>query len=690
MTVDGVVRRDAWGVPQLWARDVMALSRLQGRVVGLDRAWQVECQRWRSEGRLAEHVGASGVEWDVFARRVRLDDTARRCFEALDPETAEWVAAHAEGVSAGLAEAAAVTPELAAAGVEPAPWHPWTPVGVLLAQHVLFNAVPAKLWRDRVRRHAPHAYDLLCGGATGADGGPGSGSNAWAVTGLHTASGSPIVAGDPHRVIEVPGVYVQVRLACPEFDVVGLAFPGVPGVPHFGHAGRVAWAITNAMADCHDLYEEELRRGPDGVESREEDGWSAVHAHTERVLVRDGEAVEVEVVETPRGPVVVGGPDDERPLSVRAVTRVDADCGLSAALPLLRARSAADVRAAWRHWVEPVNAVITADAEGTVLEFTAGRVPLRSPQHREGAVPVASRDEGWTGRADHLEAPVPHLTVHANQETAHTRPHSDEFAAPDRAHRIADLLRGRTGLDVDDQRAVHMDTLHAPALRLLPRLRGLEGLGDEAAALRERLLAWDGRMDADSHDAGRYAAWRAAIVRRLCAGTWLAGLRDVDDLPRLFDPWLSVPLRVTLRLERILDDPPAGVDVPSLLASALEEVATQQPVPWGARHVLAPARIAAPGEAPLPRVAVSGDRDCVLATSSVPDADDVAVQASAARYVWDLADRSRSRWVVPHGTSGSPGTPHHDDQQPLWVRGDLVPVPDDDLGPHDEPRSGPA
>ena len=68
--------------------------------------------------------------------------------------------------------------------------------------------------------------------------GPGtSGSNGWLVTGERTATGAPIIAGDPHRFIEDPGVYQQIRLSCPEFDVVGLAVPGVPGIAHFGHTG---------------------------------------------------------------------------------------------------------------------------------------------------------------------------------------------------------------------------------------------------------------------------------------------------------------------------------------------------------------------------------------------------------------------------------------------------------------------
>ncbi|MBZ6164193.1 penicillin acylase family protein [Streptomyces olivaceus] len=58
----------------------------------------------------------------------------------------------------------------------------------------------------------------------------------------------------------------------------------------------------------------------------------------------------------------------------------------------------------------------------------------------------------------------------------------------------------------------------------------------------------------------------------------------------------------------------------------------------------------------------------------MPGLTDRAARGPAARYVWDLADRGNSRWVVPHGASGTPGSPHHRDQQPLWLAGELVPV----------------
>ncbi|MGM9386981.1 penicillin acylase family protein, partial [Streptomyces antibioticus] len=72
--------------------------------------------------------------------------------------------------------------------------------------------------------------------------------------------------------------------------------------------------------------------------------------------------------------------------------------------------------------------------------------------------------------------------------------------------------------------------------------------------------------------------------------------------------------------------------------------------------------------------ALSGDHDCVLCTTSVPGWTDLAARGPAARYVWDLARREDSLWIVPHGASGRPDSPHHHDQLPLWLRGELAPV----------------
>ncbi|WP_030898031.1 penicillin acylase family protein [Streptomyces sp. NRRL S-474] len=803
------IYRDAWGIPHLRAGSATELAHAQGLVTARDRAWQMETERHRAEGTSASFLGASALAWDRFARRAGLDDTARRCFDGLErrePETAQWVRAYVDGVNEGLAEGADAAPEFARTGLVPGHWHPWTPLGVWLATHILFAGFPAKLWREQVAAHlGPDAVGLF------ATDGPGtSGSNGWLVSGERTVTGRAVIAGDPHRWIEDPGVYQQIHLSCPEFDVVGLAVPGVPGIAHFGHTGTVAWAITNAMSDYQDLYRERLRRTGAGVEALGPDGvWRRAARHTEVIEVAGEEPVEVEVIETDRGPVVIGGPegidgdlvdvavaglrgdstgpggpagavgpagaadavgtadaaspggaagaanavgfagvadaaggadaagpaggadaagpagvagaagpagttgaadaigtadaaspggaagaanavgradvadaadpaDPAAPplaISLRYPPRVTGDLGFGALLPLLRARRVADVDEAFDRWAEPVNVVQAADTDGGVLHRVAGRVPLRAEANRVRLVPAWEPGHDWHGWHESPRAGLTDgVAVMANQRGP-AEPLGVEFAPPHRADRIAELLAGRQRWSAADMPAIHTDTHLASASPLLDHLRALDDLTPEASALRDRLLAWDRRMDAGSADAAHYAAVRGAVVRQLAAHPAFAALATPPPYPEVFRPWLALLPRVGFALEHLLRaEELYGVDRPAAVRAAVEEVAAQPPAGvWGDTHRLAPWRALDP-ETPYDEPGLSGDHDCVLCTSGVPGLTDLAARGPAARYVWDLARREDSRWVVPFGASGDPGSPHHRDQLSLWLGGELVPV----------------
>ncbi|MFE7897955.1 penicillin acylase family protein [Streptomyces sp. NPDC057424] len=678
------IHRDAWGIPHLRAGSATELARAQGLVTARDRAWQLETERHRAQGTSASFLGESALAWDRFARRARLDDTAQRCFadlERRDPGTARWVSAYVDGVNEGLADSTA--PEFARTRLTPGRWEPWTPLAVWLATHILFAGFPAKLWREEVAAH----LDADALGLFAADGPGTSGSNGWLVSGERTVTGQAVIAGDPHRWIEDPGVYQQIHLSCPEFDVVGLAVPGIPGIAHFGHTGTVAWAITNAMADYQDLYRERLRRTGAGVEALGPDGvWRRAARHTETVEVAGEDPVEVEVIETGRGPVIIGGPEglDGDPagpsgvpvaISLRYPPRVTGDLGFGALLPLLRARRVADVDTAFDHWAEPVNVVQAADTEGGVLHRVAGRVPLRAETNSLRVVPAWEPGHEWRGwhvspRAGLTDG----VAVMANQRGP-AGPLGVEFAPPHRADRIAALLEGRERWSAADMPALHTDTHLASASPLLDHLDALDGLTPEAAALRDRLLGWDRRMDAGSADAALYAAVRGAVVRRLAAHPAFAALTTPPAYPEVFQPWLALLPRVGFALEHLLRaEELYGIDRPAAVRAAIEDVALRPPAGvWGDTHRLAPWRALAP-EQPYEEPGLSGDHDCVLCTSGVPGLTDRATRGPAARYVWDLARREDSRWVVPLGASGVPGSPHHRDQLPLWLAGDLVPV----------------
>ncbi|MFE1549043.1 penicillin acylase family protein [Streptomyces sp. NPDC058718] len=678
------VYRDAWGVPHLRATDPEELAFAQGRVTARDRAWQLEVERHRAQGTTAAFLGAAELGWDAFARRARLADTARRCLERLDATdapTAAWVRAYVDGVNDGLAEGARRAPEFAETGLAPGRWEPWTPLAVWLSTHILFAGFPTKLWREQVATRLGEEWTELF-----ATDGPGTaGSNGWVVSGERTASGAALVAGDPHRFIEAPGVYQQIRLACPAYDVVGLAVPGVPGLAHFGHTGSVAWAITNAMADYQDLYRERLRRLPGGgVEALGPDGWRPATAHTETIEAADGEPVVIEVVETDRGPVIIGADGEPgsslwEAVSLRYPPRVTGELGFGTLPGLLRARTVADVDAALDGWVEPVNVVQAADTRGGLLHRVAGHVPVRDPANSLRLVPAWEPAHDW----EPAPAPLPRAEVRGHAVMANARglaaPLGVEFAPPHRAARIDELLGASAEWTPETTTTVHTDTDNPSAARLLAAVRqAAEGLSPTASAVRERLLGWDRRMAAESTDAGLYAAVRGAVVRRLAGHEAFAALREPAPYPELFRPWLALGPRVAYALETLLTagPVPAG-DVDRIVREALEEVgAGDAPAAWGVTHRLAPWQ-ALPDADDAQWPGLAGDHDCVLSTSSVPGWTDRSARASAARYVWDLADRERSRWIVPFGASGVPGDPHHRDQLPLWLRGELAPVTTD-------------
>lgn len=741
------VFRDDRGIPHLRAGTALALARAQGHNAALDRAWQLETERHRLLGTTAAYLGAEAVDWDRFARRARLADTARRCFERLAPGTAAWVRAYVDGVNAGLPEGAARAPEFTAAGLVPGRWEPWTPLGVWLSTHILFAGFPTKLWREEVARRLGDDRATLF-----ATDGPGtSGSNGWLLTGARTTTGAPVVAGDPHRFIEDPGLYQQLRLACPEFDVVGLAVPGVPGIAHFGHAGGVAWAITNAMADYQDLYREQLRRTPDGgVEALGPDGWYRAHAHTETIEVAGGEPEPVEVVETDRGPLIIGevpdapdaldlpgvpdaadvrdaqgvrggpdadggpdGPDlpdapdapgvrDDAPLiSLRYPPRVTGDLGFDVLPALLGARTVEDLDTALDGWVEPVNVVLAADTTGATLHRVAGHVPVRPYANRLRVVPAHDPAYAWRGGAE----PTPRTEVDAATGTAVmanerglAAPLGIEFAPPHRADRIRELLGAAPGAgarevtgppwSAADMAVVHTDTRLASSRQLLSLLAWAPDLGPAAERLRDRLLRWDRHMDADSTDATLYSRLRADVVHRLAGHPALRPVTGEADpwrssaYPPLFRPWLAAVPRIGYALETLLT---VGLlpyeERLALVAASAEAVATAQtgdgPAPWGEVHRVAPWQ-ALPDATPQEVwPGLAGDHDCVLSTSSVPGVTDLFARGPAARYVWDMARREDSLWVVPFGASGVPGSPHHRDQTDLWASGRLAPVTTD-------------
>lgn len=83
------------------------------------------------------------------------------------------------------------------------------------------------------------------------------GSNQWAVSGRHTASGRPLVANDPHLALDAPSTFYPVHLTTGDTDVIGSGFAGVPFVI-VGHNRYIAWGATVSPLDVTDGFLEQV------------------------------------------------------------------------------------------------------------------------------------------------------------------------------------------------------------------------------------------------------------------------------------------------------------------------------------------------------------------------------------------------------------------------------------------------
>ena len=691
------VFRDGLGIPHVRARTVHDAFFGQGFVHAQDRLWQMCFDRRRAEGKLAEWLGPQRVRMDVFARRMNLAPSARADYEALDADARAMCDAYAAGVNAFLQTGPPPPREFELLGISAEPWAPWDCGSVFKVRHVLMGSYDRKLWRAQLLAVLGADAVLAVGTADGRDdvlitGGrtawrldlPGAlavagradGSNNWAVHGSRTASGSPLIAGDPHRTLEAPNVYYQNHIACEDFDAIGFSMAGVPGIFHFGHNASVAWCVTHAMADNQDLYTEAFDNGR--YEYRGE--WLEAEKRTETIRVRGGGDVTIEAVTTRHGPVVFGSPAEGNAIAMRWTGTDGVNTTFNCLLPTLRATSVEELDSAMRDWVDPCNNLVMADVYGTIGYLHRGRVPVRSRANGWAPVPGWTGEHEWEGCVPFEELPRIRNPQNGFIVSANNRVVGDDYpyylgmdyAAPYRAQRVVDRLTELGAATTDDMSSVHADRLSIPS-RLF---------ADATATVTD----WDGMMDADSAGAAVYAVTREQLAELLSERE---PLRSVVPIMFPDDP-LPTPVvyRARVALPRLIERKLlVGDEWQELIGEALDRALVtlekalgpdRSQWRWGSIHTT---RMRHPVSRVLPDAAAELDPPSVSSggDGEVPNCTGwetgLGVEhGSVARYVFDLGDWDNSGWIVPLGASGDPRSAHYADQIEAWARVELFPM----------------
>ncbi|MFJ2831495.1 penicillin acylase family protein [Streptomyces sp. NPDC087263] len=108
ITLDGLsgpvdVKRDSYGIPQIYASSDEDLFMAQGFVQAQDRFYEMDVRRHMTSGRLSEMFGSSQVKDDEFLRTMGWDRVAQEEYDTkLSDSTKKYLQAYAKGVNAYL------------------------------------------------------------------------------------------------------------------------------------------------------------------------------------------------------------------------------------------------------------------------------------------------------------------------------------------------------------------------------------------------------------------------------------------------------------------------------------------------------------------------------------------------------------------------------------------------------------
>jgi penicillin amidase len=730
------VRRDRWGVPHIEAGERRDLHFAQGFCHGQDRLWQMDFYRRVVRGRVSEMAGPEGLGIDRLMRMLGIHRVAE-CEElALDRELRELLERFCEGVNAAAESAQALPFEMQLLRLDFEPWRPVDilSLGKLLAFGLSTNWERELLRADMVRALGPEltarldpAYPagnpVATQEAWSGDGlaiveqidavrrsmglaTEASGSNNWAVSGALSATGSPLIAGDPHLPPSMPGIWYEVGMRSGERFVRGASMPGMPGI-YMGQNNDVCWTFTNVMADVQDLFVERV----DGERYRFEDEWRPLEILHEEIAVKGSEPVRIDVRCTHHGPIVneALGADDAEPLALSWQTMRE-PTAFAGMFELLEIGSGPELVAKLEGHTSPASNLIWADRHGSIGYKLIGRLPRRRGGSPDLPKPGWSGEFEWEGTVPYEELPEVvdpesgFLVTANNRIVGDDYPHhiTSEWLDGFRAKRIEQMLRESDEHDIDGFEAMQGDNLSLPGIEAARRLGRLSPQGQRERSAIERLRSWDGRLDPETIAGTIYQAFllrlarevaRAAIGDRDLSERWL-DRADNGFMPHVTSPWRwhSHLMGLWEEADKKLIGRPWEELVLEALAGALDDLEERfGPDPeawrWGRVHEM---------EFPHPlgdanpllrrflnrRLRAGGAQETVSQIAYDPNDPYKAVWAPSWRMVADPADPDRSRWQMFTGQSGHPASTHYDDLQVDWLEGRTQPMCGE--GPWDE------
>lgn len=640
--------------------------------------WQMDGLRRFAAGELAEIVGPGGIEPDRESRKMRMRHIAEQIYPTLPAGDRAQFAAYARGVNHYLeTNRGRYSFEFAVLGYDPRPWSVIDSllVGLYMYRN-LTTSYPEKLARQSLLAGGDPAkvrylYPLRAGTEVLPGGDVQPGSNAWAVSGAHTASGKPLLSNDMHLEYSIPGIWYITALESPGLHVAGVALPGVPGII-VGHNQQIAWGVTNLHFDVQELYNERL----DSTTGQYLFKGKVEQAQLERELIRVKGRPPVEERHwiTRHGPVIV---DDAHQHLALKWAAAEAGNFQFPFVELNRATNWKEFQAALARFPGPGQNFVYADRTGNIGYHATGKLPLRN---WPSDVPVdgASGDFEWNGYIPFEELPSAFNPAGGYVVTANQNPFpvggtyqvSGAFASPYRSNQIRAMLRAAGKLRAEDmlriQKDVYSSFTHHFAQLLVAACEKRKATNADLAKVLPMLRGWNGQMDKDEA-APLVATVAFQHFRRAMANAASPGNGS------LYETQMSVSA-----VARLLRERPAGwfrdydEELVRALADAVDECRRMQGSvvdKWRYGRYLQ-LLVAQPVGHQLPLVAPYFDVGPVpMSGGSTTVKQTTGKLGPSERFTADLANWDNSLLNLPIGESGHVLSGHYKDQWNAYYAG---------------------
>lgn len=670
--------RDEDGVPHITASSWRDALYGLGYMHGLDRPTQLLFARAIASGRSAELIRDRGelIETDRFFRQAGLFLSIEREARALDPVVLGDVTAYCDGVNDGVRDAGRSLP-MWATGFRPSPWDEQSVllIGNLLSygglavgqqqnERLILELIQAGIDDDLLRElFSPHldnadfnllrqvkissqlsdeALELIT------DLPRLAGSNAWAVSPSRSATGTALLASDPHLEINrLPAIWYEAVLRWGDQYVLGATLPGCP-LFAVARTERLAWGVTYMKGDTSDYFIEDCRPGgTTGWQFRRGDSWHDFQLREETILHKGGAAETLRIYSNPEGTLDVD-PESTGPglyLST-AWTGNDPGTGRSMAtwVQVIDSPNVAAAMDLVRECAQPTLCWVLADREGHIGLQGCGWFPKRR-EGNEGLLPVPAWDERnhWQGRLPTTllpriyDPPAGFLATANENINAPGGPKLVTLPLPaHRKRRIVERLSQLPKATVTDMQLLQYDVVSVQAHRLLeiflPALDGAssknetaqpssspspwkgEGLGegDEVpndsnsapflATLKTRLANWDCSYHAGSLEATLFARFYRNVLLEIFGqapnrnGGGGIGWRRMLYLSSRAGFSTMVLTVIDRLLERDTSLWWRGRDKRELIRGAAARLAGEPDLPWGEMNAFHFANRFFPGE----------------------------------------------------------------------------------------------